>query len=493
MRYMLFVAALAATPVLAAQQPVPARLSLADAIALARTNNPGYRQMLNDRSPAAWGVRNAFSALLLPSVSASGGFGYTGSGQQNFLSSSFRQSVSTMSSNYDVGATWQLSGATLSQPGLARAELRAAEADIDGAARLLNTSVTQQYLSVLQAQENAAVAARQVESNNESLKLAQARYAVGQATLIDVRQAQVAHGQAEVARLQAANLVSIEKLRLFEQMGVSAPVDIATVQLSDSFAVQAPRWDLPQLLQMAERQNPSLQALRARERAASWGVKAATSSYGPSLTFQLGWSGFTQQFTDLDPIIQSQEASFGAQLVACQDDNTIRANAGLATRDCSVYDWNFVGAQQEALIRQQNSVYPFDFTSQPFQAGLRVNLPLFTNFSRVQRVSQARAAHNDLEEGVRQRALTVQTEVSQAFLTLQTLYQSIAIQETNRTAAREQLQLATERYRVGSGTFFVLVDAQVTTQRAEVGYVNAIYDYHKALATLESAVGQTLR
>jgi outer membrane protein TolC len=111
----------------------------------------------------------------------------------------------------------------------------------------------------------------------------------------------------------------------------------------------------------------------------------------------------------------------------------------------------------------------------------------------VQRVSQARAAHSDLEEGVRQRGLAVQTEVSQAFLTLQTLHQSIAIQETSRTAAREQLQLATERYRVGSGTFFDLVDAQVTTQRAEVGYVNAIYDYHKALATLESAVGQTLR
>jgi outer membrane protein TolC len=129
-----------------------------------------------------------------------------------------------------------------------------------------------------------------------------------------------------------------------------------------------------------------------------------------------------------------------------------------------VYDWTTVGAQQEALIRQQNAVYPFDFTSQPFQAGLRVNLPLFTNFSRMQRVSQARASHNDIEESVRQRGLAVQTEVSQAFLTLTTLHQAIAIQDTNRTAAREQLQLATERYRVGSGTFFDLLDAQVATQ-----------------------------
>lgn len=493
MRHMLFVAALVATPALAAQQAVPARLSLADALAVARANNPGYRQTLNNRGPAAWSARNAVSAVILPSVNAAGGVGYTGSGQQNFLSSSFRQAVSTMSSYYDVGASWQLSGATLSQPGLARAQLRATDADIDGAARFLVASVTQQYLTVLQAQENAAVAARQVERNREFLKLAEARYAVGQATLIDVRQAQVGRGQAEVAALRAGNAVNLEKLRLFEQLGVSAPVDIGTVQLTDSFAVQAPTWQLEQLLRMAEQQNPSLQALRARERAASWGVKAATSAYGPSLSFTLGWSGFTQQFTDLDPIITGQQASFASQFLACQEDNIIRSNAGVATRDCSVYDWNLVGAQTEAAIRSQNSVYPFDFTSQPFQANLRVSLPLFTNFSRTQRVSEARAAHGDLEESVRQRALAVQTEVSQGYLTLATLHQAIAIQDTNRTAAAEQLQLATERYRVGSGTFFDLLDAQLATQRAEFDYVNAIFDYHKALAALEAAVGQALR
>jgi len=42
---------------------------------------------------------------------------------------------------------------------------------------------------------------------------------VGQATLIDVRQAQVARGQAEVGLLRAETQVSVEKLRLFEQMG----------------------------------------------------------------------------------------------------------------------------------------------------------------------------------------------------------------------------------------------------------------------------------
>jgi outer membrane protein len=493
MKHLMFVAALAAAPALAAQQAATARLSLADALALARANNPAYRQVLNDRGPASWNVRNAYSALLLPSVSASGGIGYTGAGEQTFLSSSFRQSVSTKSSSYDIGATWQLSGATLSQPGLAKAQQRAVDADVAGAQRALETGVTQQYLTVLQAIENATVASRQVERNVQFLRLAEARYAVGQATLIDVRQAQVARGQADVALLRARNAVNVEKLRMFEQLGVSAPVDIATVQLTDTFAVQPPSWQLDALLRLAEEQNPSLQALRARERSAGWGVKAATSAFGPSLSLQFGWSGFTQQFTNLDPIIAGQQAAFGAQYASCQEDNQIRASAGLPPNNCAVYDWSMVGPQETAFIRSQNSVFPFDFTSQPFQASLRISLPIFTNFSRMQRVSEARAIHADLSEGVRQRGLAVQTEVSQAYLTLVTLHQTIAIQDTNRTAANEQLQLATERYRVGSGTFFDLLDAQVATQRAETDYVNAIYDYHKALATLEAAVGRPLR
>jgi outer membrane protein TolC len=155
-----------------------------------------------------------------------------------------------------------------------------------------------------------------------------------------------------------------------------------------------------------------------------------------------------------------------------------------------VYLW---GASNERALRDANSVFPFDFTRQPFQARLTVSLPIFTNFSRALRVSQARADHGDLEEAVRARGLAVQTEVSQAFLTLQTVFRTIGLQDTNRAAAREQLQLATERYRVGSGTFFELLDAQVAGLQAESDYVNAIYDYHKARAALEAAVGRSLR
>jgi outer membrane protein len=491
MRHVLLSAGLLLGPaVAAAQQAVPATLSLADAIALARDQNPAYRQALNNRGPAAWGVRNAYTSLLIPNVTTAAGMSYTGQGSQTFLSSSFSQSVSTVSSFYDLSLSWQLSGTTLSQPALAKAQQHAVDADIAGAANALVTGITQQYLTVLQVREQAELARKTRDRNDEFLKLAQARFNVGQATLIDVRQAQVARGQAEVALLRARTAVSVEKLRLFEQMGVTAPTEIEAVQLTDTFAVQTPGWQLPELLTLAEGQNPALKALRARERAAAWGVRAATSSFGPSVSVSAGWSGFTQQFTDVEPIIFDQQTAFQSQYSACQDNNQIRTNAGLSANDCGVYLW---GASNEQALRDANSVFPFDFTRQPFQARLTISLPIFTNFSRTLRVSQARADHGDLEEAVRARGLAVQTEVSQAFLTLQTAFRTIGLQDTNRSAAREQLQLATERYRVGSGTFFELLDAQVAGLRAESDYVNAIYDYHKALAALEAAVGRSLR
>jgi len=173
--------------------------------------------------------------------------------------------------------------------------------------------------------------------------------------------------------------------------------------------------------------------------------------------------------------------------VACQSDNdSIRArlNPPLAPRDCaSIYSFT---PQQEQAIRDQNAAYPFNFTPQPFQARLSVSIPLWSNFSQPLQVSQAKAQQQDLDEQVRARGLQVHTDVSQAYLTVTTAYRTIAIQDTNRTAAREQLQLATERYRVGSGTFFELLDAQVAQLRAES-------DYHKAVAALEAAVGRPLR
>lgn len=478
-------------PMLAfAQQATPASLSLADAIAVARENNPAYRQTLSTRIPSLWSARNAWGNLLIPNASLSGGLGYTGAGSQNFLSTNFSQPVSTSSSDYSLNLNWQVNGQTLAAPGQQHANADAVDADIAGARAALINNVTQQYLTALQSRDNAAVAQKQLESTEQALKLAQAKYQVGSGTLLDVRQAQVARGQAEVALLQAQTDVQVQKLRLFEQMGVTAPLDIKSVQLSDTFAIEAPKWTVEDLLATAAEQNPALQALRARSTAGKWNVRAATAGYGPTVSLSASWSGFTQRFNDLGPINASSAAAAGQEFTACNDNNLIRANAGLSQEDCGGFQW---GLAQEQALAQQNSAYPFSFTKQPFSARLTISIPLWSNFQQPLQVSLAKQNHEQMEESVRARALGLQTEVNQAFLTLGTAYQTIAIQDTNRTAARDQLKLATDRYQVGSGTFLDVINAEVTAIKAETDYVSAVYNYHKALAALEAAVGRPLR
>jgi len=46
---------------------------------------------------------------------------------------------------------------------------------------------------------------------------------------------------------------------------------------------------------------------------------------------------------------------------------------------------------------------------------------------------------------------------------------------------------------VGSGTFFELLDAQLAGQLADADYINAVYAYHRSVASLEAAVGRSLR
>lgn len=501
-RISLVLMALAAVPGCAfAQRPVvptiPTSLSLREAVDFALRYNPTYRQAANDRSPAAWGVRNAYASFL-PNLTAGYGVNYTGSGTQTFLTDEFVQPSATIGSDYSLSLSMSFSGRTLMQPGLAKAQLRAADAGVVGAEVAIETAVRRQYLGVLRAEAQVGLAELQLERNEEFLRLANARFQVGQNTMLDVRQAQVARGQSEVALLQARQLVTVEKLRLFEQMGVLAPEDPALVALSDSFPIVEPTWQLGSLLGEAEQRNPDLLALRAREHAAHAGERAAKSSWLPTLSLSAGWSGFTQQFTNDAFLVQQAQTGAGLQFQSCQQQNLIvgdvntrlAANEQIPLSDCSLFMFTDADA---AALRADNDVFPFSFQTQPFQARVSVSLPIFNQFSRSLEIAQASAQTDDAQEAVRQRELQVRTAVSEAYYGLLTAYQTIAIQEDNRVAAQEQLRLATERYRVGSGTFFELLDAQVAAQQAEADYINAIYSYHQAIAILESAVGRSLR
>jgi outer membrane protein len=474
-------------------------LTLAEALRQARSNSPSYRQTLNDAAPARWGVRNAYGSLL-PSLTASSDIGYTGTGQANFGSGFTRPTSAFLTSGYSLGLEWQFSGRTLTGPAQQKALQRATDEDISGAGIALTAEISTQYLNTLQAGAQVAVARQQVQRNRDFLTLAQARYRVGQATLLDVRQAEVLKGTSDLALLRATQVENEAKLDLLRRMGVEPPAPVERIVLSDSFPVTPPEYRTDSLLALAELHNPVLRSFRAREHAAGLGVRAAKSEFLPSLSLRAGWSGFTQQFTNENVLLSQTLVEAQGQAADCQYNNSVRSALSLGGEVSNCFTAAGLTDGGGALldpvsqqIRSQNSVFPFHYTGQPFQANLVLSLPIFTGFSRSLRLSQARAQQDDADEEVRARRLQVRSDVQARHLALQTAFQAIAVQTTSREAAQDQLRLARDRYRLGAGTALEVSDAQNAVQRAEGDYVNAVYDYHKAMAALEAAVGRSLR
>lgn len=474
-------------------------LTLAEALHQARANSPTYRQTLNNASPARWGVRNAYGSLL-PSVSASTDLGYTGTGQANFGSGFTRPTSAFVTSGYSLGLDWQLSGRALTGPAQQKALQRATDEDITGAGVALTAEISTQYLNALQASAQVAVARQQVRRNEDFLTLAQARYRVGQATLLDVRQAEVAKGTSDLELLRATQIENEAKLDLLRRMGIESPVPVEQMVLSDSFPVTAPAFQAESLLALAERYNPTLRSLRARGHAAGLEVRAAKSDFLPSLSLQAGWSGFTQEFTNENVLLGDALVQGQAQAADCLYNNSVRSALSLGGETANCYLAAGLVDGGSALldpvsqqIRNQNNVFPFHYTGQPFRANLIISLPIFTGFSRSLRLSQARAQQDDADEDVRAQRLQVRTDVQARRLALETSYQAIGVQTKSREAARDQLRLAQDRYRLGAGTALEVSDAQNAVQRAEGDYVNAVYAYHKAMAALEAAVGRSLR
>ena len=505
---------LALASTLAAQEPAAPpraaptiRVSLAEAIDQARRFSPVYRQTLNDAAPANWGVRSSFGSLL-PTIDVGGAMAYTGSGKTTFGGSTFQQSSPSLSSSYSVTFGWQFSGSQLTAMSQEKANRRAVDADIASAAEQLRGDITIQYLTALQAVAQTEVARQQVQRNADFLALARARYQVGQATMLDVRQAEVLKGQSDVSLLRAQQTENEAKLELFRRMGVSIPALPETVALSDSFPVAEPQFDPQQLTNIAREENPSLKAFRARETAAGWGVRGAKSQFLPTLSAAASLSAYTQEFTNRDLFLDQRLTSAQGLAENCRFQNAVIGslpgggiagypNGGMIP-DCNSFaNLDPTGSALEESFRAQllqtNDVFPFSFIRQPFQASVRISLPIFDGFSRNLQVAQARAAQQDLEESVRARRLQVETEVAARYLGVANNYRAIQVQEQSRTAAREQLRLAQDRYRLGAGSSLEVSDAQNAVTRAEGDYVNAVYEYHKAIALLEVAVGRPLR
>ena len=463
-------------------------LTLDEAIAIARQNNPLYLTTANERKSADAQVRQAYGALL-PSSNAQFYSGYQQGGQIFTNGGTLAVGSDQLQSQYYLGLNYRVNAGTLVQPRAARATRTAADADITGAAETMRSTVTQQYITALRAEASANLQDTLVQVQRANLELAKARVAVGADNILAVRRAEVTLGQAEVAALTQHNTADVEKVRLFQQMGVQPE---RNVKLTSTFAIATPKFTLDSVLDLARRANPAVRALRERETAAGWNVRVAQSSYTPTLSLSTGWSGTSFQYTNSDFPVQQVTDQFSRNLASCLTQDSIRTAVNMTSLNCN--NGRFVlSPDQAAQIRADNKSFPFKFQRAPLAFSATVSIPIFDNFNREQRVEQAQVDRDNARLNVKSRELQMTADVTQGYLNLVTAVRTVELQEVNAQKAREELTYAQERYRVGAATFLDVTTSSGAFVQAQVDRVNAIYEYHRAFAALEAAVGRPLR
>src|SRR5690606_14587980 len=119
--------------------------------------------------------------------------------------------------------------------------------------------------------------------------------------------------------------------------------------------------------------------------------------------------------------------------------------------------------------------------------------PLFNGLNREVQVQEAAAQRDNARYAVRAMELQLVADVTGAYHTLATDFEAIAIQREAAETARQDLELARERYRVGASSFVEVTQAQSDYATAETNLIDAIYTYHNSFAALEAAVGRPLR
>jgi len=475
---------------LVAQTPSAAQgnvLTLADALTLARRNNPSLANSVNARRTAAANVRAANGAFL-PNVNSSFGGGYREGRQTFFQGQGFGSTNDQLSTDASASTNLNLSLGALNDRRAVKAEQEAVESDIAAAEVSVRNNVINQYLTALQAQANAILQDTLLVTTTAQLQLARARLQVGSGTQLDVQRAEVADGQQRVAALRAKNTAQVEIVRLFQQIGMP-PVAGTTL---DPNLPAPPVLEMQGVLDMAKRANPALGALKQREESARRQLSSAKSGYYPSLSLQAGVSAFTNRFTSTNQLLDQSRTSLLAQRSSCIRTEEVRARLQLANNLAICEGLSFTSAQEEA-IRAAQGKYPFDFTRNPYSVSASLSLPLFNGFRREQQIEQASVQRRNAENNTRTQELRVTADVTAAWLQLNTAQQTVTLQEQNVRTARTALSLAQERYRVGAISLVDLVQARGDYERAETDRITAVYDVQRAFAALENAVGRPLR
>ena len=434
-------------PVVAAAQDTLLSLSMTEAVELARRNNPGYAQYLNDVETARLAER-ASRAQYLPSLNLSMG-----------LSGSYSRSVTALdpfgelinrddpvvSKSSSMGQSIGITLPTIFDGGTRRNQLRSARAQTAATeARVgvqdlsLRASVERAYVTMLSARATERLEERLLASQVERLQLTEQMYRVASANRIDLLGAreQVAGRESNVAGARAS--VDKARLALLTQVGLDHALQL---ELTDTMLplFDPKSLDIDQLVETAQRAHPSITAAESAREASARNLSAARGGRWPRLSPSVSYSrGIGRQNYDAWTDIQMPE-------------------------------------------------------NQSVSFGLSVGYNVFDRWQTPNNIARAEAEVEDGDFTVAQQRQTVERDVRTAMIDLENAYRTLELARLSAEISTERLELTMQQYRLGSIPYDRLQTIIESAAAAERSELNARTQFAQALITLEERVGQRVR
>ena len=124
-----------------------------------------------------------------------------------------------------------------------------------------------------------------------------------------------------------------------------------------------------------------------------------------------------------------------------------------------------------------------------WNVGAALSFPLFSGFLTKYQVEEAKANLNVLNANEESQRQTIFSDVQQAYLNLKDAEERIPTAELGVKQAEENFEIANGRYAAGVGNPIEVTDAEVLLSNAKLSYIQALYDYRIAQASLEKAMG----
>jgi outer membrane protein TolC len=412
----------------------PLRLTLQDALALARKNEPTYNSVVT-AAGVAGETRAQSRDALLPGVNFNTSVLYTqGSNNPNspngvrFIANNAPHEYISQGNVHQILdlASWEnyRSSAALAAAAKAKAEV---------AARGLVVTVVQNYFATAAAEKKLESATRTADAGEKFLQLTQALEKGGEVAHSDVIKADL-QAQERRRQLQEAKLGLL-----------NARLDLAVLlfpDFNDRFEIGE---DLhgnvalppqPEFEAQAAQGNPEIRSALASVQAASHDVNAARAGYLPSVSLDYFYGIDAAQYAVNGPFVNGSHVSnLGSSYIA----------------SLSLPVWNWGATQsrvRSAELQRTQAKRELSFAQRKLLAEMR---SLY---------SEAETALNELA-GLQRSA-----ELSE-----------------------ESLRLTTMRYQGGEATVLEVVDAQTTFAVANAAYQDGAVRYRVALANLQTLTG----